>query len=91
MPFFFGEQHPVVAPQVPERPATHLTPREMQLVDLIVEGVPIKEIAARLGLSRNTVGQYLAGLYAKLGVHSRAEVAAWRFREGIRGPEREAA
>jgi len=90
LPFFFGEQHPVVAP-VPERPATHLTPRELQLVELIVQGIPIKEMAVRLDLSPKTVPQYLAHLYAKLGVHSRAEVAAWRFREGIRGPEREAA
>lgn len=67
----------------------HLTPREWQVVYLIVAAKPIKQIAAELGISRNTVARYLAALYAKLEVHSRAELALWGFRSGVR--EREAA
>ena len=61
----------------------HLSPRERQVVILIMEAAPIKEIAVKLGISRNTVSQYLADLYAKVGVHTRAELTLWAFREGL--------
>ena len=50
---------------------------------MIIEAVPIKQIAAELNISRNTVGSYLATLYAKLGVHSRAEAALLGFRQRL--------
>jgi len=65
------------------RPKPRITPREQQVIILIVRAVPIKEIAAELGLSRNTVAQYLAKLYAKVGVHSARELALWAMREQI--------
>lgn len=65
------------------RPRPHLSPREKQIVRMIVDAKPIKEIAAALDLSGNTVCQYLAELYAKLGIHSRAELALWGMYEEI--------
>lgn len=50
-----------------------LTPRERQLLDLILQGRNTASIADELCLSPNTVRNYLATLYDKLGVHSRAE------------------
>jgi len=55
----------------------HFSPREAQLIDLISQAKTNKEIAAELQLSTGTVAQYLADLYASLGIHSRAELALW--------------
>ena len=57
-----------------------LSPRERQIARLILCATPIKEVANILGLSPNTVAQYLSTLYNKIGVHSRAELAFWGFR-----------
>jgi RNA polymerase sigma factor (sigma-70 family) len=50
-----------------------LTPRENELVQLLAEGYPYKEIADRLGLSIETVRTYIRAIYNKLQVHSRTE------------------
>jgi len=52
-------------------------------VRMIVDARPIKEIASELGITRNTIGRYLSLLYAKLGVHSRAELTLWAMYEEI--------
>jgi DNA-binding NarL/FixJ family response regulator len=52
-----------------------LTPREHEVLRLLVEGRTNREIAARLCLSEGTVEQHLAHLYRKLGVHNRTEAA----------------
>jgi DNA-binding CsgD family transcriptional regulator len=64
-----------------KRRTPHLSPREQQIVHMIINARPIKEIAAELHLTGNTVSQYLADLYAKLGIHSRAELALWGIYE----------
>ncbi len=53
-----------------------LTPREREVLFLLVEGAGRKEIAARLQLSVNTVRTHLQSLMAKLGAHSTLEVVA---------------
>lgn len=52
-----------------------LTPRELQIADLVVQGYSNGNIAARLSLSANTVGVHVRHVYRKLGVHSRVQVA----------------
>jgi len=52
-----------------------LTPREREIVKLAARGLPSKEIAGQLGLSRRTVDNHLQRAYEKLGVSSRAELA----------------
>jgi LuxR family maltose regulon positive regulatory protein len=49
-----------------------LTPREMDVLRLLAEGLSNREIAARLYLSPNTLRVYTTNLYAKLDVHTRA-------------------
>jgi DNA-binding NarL/FixJ family response regulator len=52
-----------------------LTKRETQLVELIAEGAPTKEIMEKLGISEHTVSNYLFRIYNKIGVSNRLELA----------------
>jgi DNA-binding NarL/FixJ family response regulator len=52
-----------------------LTKRETQLVELIAEGMPTKEITLTLGISEHTVSNYLFRIYNKVGVSNRLELA----------------
>lgn len=63
------------------RPLPSLTPREWQVCQLAAQGKANKEIAVELGLSVNTVQNYLKSAYKKLGVSSRAALAN-RLRDG---------
>jgi DNA-binding NarL/FixJ family response regulator len=54
-----------------------LTRREQQIVDLLLRGCANKEIAARLGVSDQTIKNQLTVLYSKLGVTSRLELVLW--------------
>ena len=59
---------------------TMLTPREEEILPLLSKGFVSKEIAARLGVSYETVRDHLKHIYDKLHVHSRLEAVA-RFKE----------
>ncbi|MBX2980363.1 MAG: response regulator transcription factor [Flavobacteriales bacterium] len=50
-----------------------LTIRENEVLKLLSEGLLYKEIASRMGISANTVGQYVYGIYRKLHVNNRME------------------
>lgn len=63
------------------RPATGpsvegLTQRGRQTLSLLLEGKSEKQVAAAMGLSRNTVHKYVMALYQHFGVNSRAELLA---------------
>lgn len=64
----------------PESPAAdetdQLSTREMEILALVAEGCPNKEIAARLFISSATVRTHLMHIYEKLHVHCRTEAAA---------------
>jgi DNA-binding NarL/FixJ family response regulator len=64
---------PVTAAALP----AGLTPRERQIVGLIVTGRSNKAIAAELVISPATVARHVANILAKLGFSSRSQVAAW--------------
>ena len=53
-----------------------LSPAEIAVVELALAGMRTKAIAAARGVSERTVGNQLQSAYAKLGVASRAELAA---------------
>ena len=53
-----------------------LTPRERDVVSLLVSGSSTREIASRSGLTVSTVNTYLKRIFSKLGVHSRVELIA---------------
>jgi two-component system nitrate/nitrite response regulator NarL len=64
----------------PSPPATPLSPRKLDVLRLLLEGLPNKTIAARLGLSENTIKVHIAGIYAELNVHNRVQ-AVMRARQ----------
>lgn len=59
-----------------------LTPREMEVIQLLTQGLTNKEIALRLSLSPRTVNFHLDNIYSKLGVSSRTEAAIYALRHG---------
>jgi DNA-binding NarL/FixJ family response regulator len=62
---------------------TVLTNREREILALLADGLANKQIAARLGISKNTVKTHLELMFDKLGVSSRAEAVATGVRRGF--------
>jgi DNA-binding NarL/FixJ family response regulator len=67
----------------PERTSCDLTPQEMTLLKLMVEGHHYKTAAAQMGISVNTVSFHLKHVYEKLQVHSKTEAVAKALRERL--------
>jgi DNA-binding CsgD family transcriptional regulator len=62
---------------------TQLTPREHDVLDLLVDGTSNKEIARRLGITGSTVKFHVRSIADKLGADGRAEAVAHALRRGI--------
>ncbi|MCF6476614.1 helix-turn-helix transcriptional regulator, partial [Nonomuraea sp. MG754425] len=60
-----------------------LSPRELRIAELAAAGLSNREIGAQIHLSARTVGSYLSGMFRKLGVTARGQLAA-RLREALR-------
>lgn len=60
-----------------------LTPRELEILQLIVEGKSNKEIADQLELSVNTVAVHRANIMDALGIHKTAELVVYAIRNGL--------
>jgi LuxR family maltose regulon positive regulatory protein len=60
-----------------------LSDRELEVLALIAEGLPNRDIAERLHISPSTVKSHTASIYGKLGVHSRTEAVARAHAWGI--------
>lgn len=73
-----------LAEEAPAQPV-HLTKREKQLLQLLVEGATNNQIAQMLGLSEGTVRVYLSTLYNKIGVASRVQAVLFGQQYGVKG------
>lgn len=60
-----------------------LTPRELQILQMIVDGKSNKEIAAKLDLSANTIAVHRANIMDALGIHKTAELVVYAIRNGL--------
>lgn len=60
-----------------------LTPREIEVLRSMAEGLGNKEIAARLGISEHTVKFHVASVMGKLGAASRTEAVTLGIRHGV--------
>jgi DNA-binding NarL/FixJ family response regulator len=72
------EQQPDLAPLIEE-----LTPREMEVLQLLAEGLPNKSIAHQLDISEHTVKFHVNAIMGKLGAQSRTEAAVRATRLGL--------
>lgn len=77
----FSPERLDVAP--PSRAVSTLTGREKEVLRLIAEGLPNKEIAWRLGISEHTVKFHVSAVLGKLGASSRAEAISAGIRQGV--------
>ena len=69
----------------PEKAQYDLTPHELRLLKLLVEGHSYKTAANELGVSINTIAFHVQKIYGKLEVHSKSEAVARALRENLLG------
>ena len=60
-----------------------LTAREVEVLELLAQGLPNKSIAARLGISDQTVKFHVASICGKLGAANRTDAARRALRQGV--------
>ncbi|MEA3338820.1 MAG: response regulator transcription factor, partial [Chloroflexota bacterium] len=59
-----------------------LSPREMEILELVVRGMSNKEIAYHLGISHQTVKNHMTAVLSKLGVADRTQATVYALRHG---------
>jgi DNA-binding NarL/FixJ family response regulator len=62
---------------------TTLTERETEVLRLMADSLPNRDIAARLFVTEATVKTHVNNIFGKLGVGDRAAAVAWAFRSGV--------
>ncbi|HXG66506.1 MAG TPA: response regulator transcription factor [Blastocatellia bacterium] len=67
----------------PEQADYRLTPHEVRLLKMLVEGHSYKTAAAALGCSVNTIGTHMRSIYKKLSVHSKSEAVSKALRDRL--------
>lgn len=60
-----------------------LTPRERDVLELVIAGHPNKQIARKLGISEKTVKGHLTNVFQRIGVSDRTQAALWAERIGL--------
>ena len=69
--------------QSPAHPLQELTRRELEVLNLLAEGLPNKVIAARLNISEHTIKFHVNAIMSKLGAQSRTEAVTRATRSGL--------
>ncbi|MEP9384655.1 response regulator transcription factor [Nocardioides sp. KR10-350] len=64
-----------------------LSPREVEILALITQGLPNHDIAARLYLTINTLKSHIRSTYRKIGATSRSQAVAWAMQHGFAPPD----
>lgn len=68
------QTNPAESNRTPSLDDTNLSPREKQVVLLLLQGMTLRQVAPELGLTPSTVSTYSKAIYKKLGINSRAEL-----------------
>jgi DNA-binding NarL/FixJ family response regulator len=63
-----------------------LTARELEVLELLADGLRNRDIAERLFVSTKTAAHHVAAIMSKLGVRSRGEAVAQALRDGLIEP-----
>jgi DNA-binding NarL/FixJ family response regulator len=66
-------------------PLAGVSPREREVLALLLEGMPNKLIARRLAISEKTVKSHLTSIFRQIGVTDRVQAILWAERHGLRG------
>jgi len=66
-----------------------LTPREMEILQLVLAGRTNKAIAAEIFICEKTVEFHLDNIYTKVGVRTRILAGVWALQQGIEAETRE--
>ena len=66
-----------------------LTPREMEILQLILAGRTNKAIAAEICITEKTVEFHLTNIYTKIGMRTRMLAGLWALQQGIETETRE--
>jgi DNA-binding NarL/FixJ family response regulator len=61
----------------------HLTPRELDVLEVLAEGLSNRAIAARLQISEHTVKFHVASIFAKLRAENRTDAVLRGVRQGL--------
>jgi DNA-binding NarL/FixJ family response regulator len=78
----FARQTPAAAPALPPA-VTQLTPREHEVLDLLVRGLSNPEISARLVISEGTTKTHVARILQKLDLRDRVQAVIYAYETGL--------
>ncbi len=78
-----GERYAQLSADGPFERLELLTPRELDLFLILLEGYTLKESAKKLDIKYSTANTHMTGIYKKLNVNSRAELII-RYRDAVK-------
>ena len=85
-----GNEKNCVRPELPSRiqppsqpSVSQLTRREIQVLELLAEGLSARDVAERLGISLFTVRRHIETILLKTGVHTQAQAVTYAYRNGL--------
>jgi DNA-binding NarL/FixJ family response regulator len=79
-------RHPATAASGPPRAVAALTPREREVLDLLVAGMSNPEICERLVVSDATAKTHVSRILQKLGLRDRVQVVIYAYESGLARP-----